>query len=93
MNHRIIRGTIMTLMILALLTGCATTVSVRYLVPAQIDMSAHRNLAVFSVEPYRFGFFNSVPSINRSERQSMHASAAVSVRTRSGSGAHLSQGS
>ena len=63
MNHKIIRTTIMTLMILVLLTGCATTVSVRYLVPAQIDMSAHRYLAVLSVEPYRFGFFNSVPSI------------------------------
>ncbi|MDD3996613.1 MAG: hypothetical protein WC129_02430 [Sphaerochaetaceae bacterium] len=43
--------------------GCATTVSVRHLVPAQIDMSSHRGIAVTSTEPYLFGFFNRPASV------------------------------
>lgn len=44
-------------------SGCATTVSVRHLIPAETDMSAYRNLAVASTEPFSFGFFNRPSSI------------------------------
>lgn len=47
------------LLLVIVLTGCATAVSVRYMIPAEIDLSSHKNLAVLSVEPYRFGAFSS----------------------------------
>lgn len=42
-------------------TSCATTVKVRHLIPATIDMSAYRNLAVQPVNPYRFSLSSTPP--------------------------------
>ncbi|MHC1693539.1 MAG: hypothetical protein AB9828_11005 [Sphaerochaetaceae bacterium] len=44
-------------------TGCSTAVSVRHLVPAEVNMSEYRALAVASVEPYSFGFFDRPDSV------------------------------
>lgn len=54
---------IVILLAALMLMGCATAVSVRYMVPAEIDMSNFKSLAVLSVEPFRFGAFSSPPSI------------------------------
>ena len=44
-------------------TGCATTVTVNHLIPAEINMSDYRNLAVASTRGFSFGFFNRPASI------------------------------
>ena len=46
-----------------LTVGCSTTVTVSHMVPAEINMSNYRNLAVSSISPYAFGFFNRPASI------------------------------
>jgi len=43
--------------------GCATTVTVNHLIPAEINMSDYRNLAVASTRGFSFGFFNRPASI------------------------------
>ena len=50
---------VLTVAILLVVTGCATTVTMRYMVPAEINMASYTNLAVVSVEPYRFTAFTS----------------------------------
>ena len=61
-SRRRIAGHLMSLLFLAatltLLAGCTATVTMSSMVPAQVDLSSHRNLAVLSVEPYRFGIFD-----------------------------------
>lgn len=44
-------------------TGCATTVTVNHLIPAEINMGDYRNLAVSSTKGFSFGFFNRPASI------------------------------
>lgn len=51
------------IMALVLGTGCATTVTVRHMAPADVNMAAYRNLAVQSVEAYRFDIFSSPSSV------------------------------
>ena len=54
---------IMVLILIFSVMGCATSVTMRYMVPAKINMVDYRSLAVFSVEPYRFPFFDNPPSV------------------------------
>lgn len=59
-----ILGLAVLLLILVVVgTSCATSVTMRYMVPAEINMGSYKNLAVVSVEPYRFSAFTSPPSI------------------------------
>ena len=46
-------------------TGCATTVSMRYMVPAEINLASYKNLAIVTAEPYRFTATTSPDSIIR----------------------------
>ncbi len=41
-------------LLVVMLTSCATSVSVRHLVPGEVDLSEFRSVAVASVSPYRF---------------------------------------
>ena len=63
MNKRKFLFLLLIIALVIFIGGCATTVSMRYLVPAEIDMSSYKNLAVLSVEPYRFNIFSSPSSI------------------------------
>ncbi|MDX9935372.1 MAG: hypothetical protein RBS30_10285 [Sphaerochaetaceae bacterium] len=67
MKHRLASTLVIVLIVLGvvLLAGCATTVRVRHLVPAQIDMSDYRGVALASTEPYNFGFLGYPPSTVR----------------------------
>ncbi|HBO35147.1 MAG TPA: hypothetical protein DD633_00885, partial [Sphaerochaeta sp.] len=38
------------------LTSCATSITVRHLVPGEVDLSAARNIAVASTSPYTFPY-------------------------------------
>lgn len=44
--------------LILLLTSCATSVPIEYLVPATYDLSDYRDLALASVVPYKFSIFN-----------------------------------
>jgi hypothetical protein len=46
-----------------LVSGCSTTVTVSHLVPAEVNMSAYRNLAIASTSPFSFSLFNRPASI------------------------------
>lgn len=50
---------------LLVFSGCAATVTMSSMVPAQINLSSHRNLAVLSAEPYRFSLFDYPSSLVR----------------------------
>ena len=59
-------GAMGLLVIIALaFTGCATTVSMRYMVPAEINLAPYKNLAITSAEPYRFTAATSPDSVLR----------------------------
>ncbi|MGE4583779.1 MAG: type IV pilus biogenesis/stability protein PilW [Sphaerochaeta sp.] len=47
---------VLVAMMVFLLTSCATTVTVRHLVPAQVDLSGQRSLAVASTDAFRFPY-------------------------------------
>ncbi len=47
--------------LILVMTGCATSISMSYMVPAEYDMSDYRMLAIATTEPYRFRPFD-VPS-------------------------------
>ena len=38
------------------LTSCATSITVRHLVPGEVDLSASRNIAIASTSPYKFPY-------------------------------------
>lgn len=50
------------LLLIFVLTSCATSVTVRHLVPAEVDLSATRSLAVASTTQFKFPFGHPVPS-------------------------------
>lgn len=55
----VIVGLVLTVSIVMMSVGCATSVTMRYMVPAEINMAEYKNLAVVSAEPFRFTAFSS----------------------------------
>ena len=42
--------------LMVFLSGCATTVKVRHLVPGEVDLGGERSLAIASTSSYRFSY-------------------------------------
>lgn len=59
----VLLGLILTASIVVVSVGCATSVTMRYMVPAEINMANYKNLAIVSTEPYRFTAFTSPSTI------------------------------
>jgi|GEM_PF-409734 len=45
---------ILSLVAILVLTSCATSIKVRHLIPSEVDVSNHRNIAIASTEMYAF---------------------------------------
>lgn len=53
MRKRAVLG-ILSLMAIVVFTSCATSIKVRHLIPSDVDVSGHRNIAIASTEKYDF---------------------------------------
>ena len=53
----------LAIVLMLFVSSCATRVTMRYLLPAEIQLADYKNLAVLSIEPYRFSAFSTPSSV------------------------------